>query len=114
MSGRDIADYRCRYGRLSGEADCEFPAMLCEHHGGHDACAVREMQLERRYANALEKVDALRAADIHDTWATARQDPNEIIAALLEWAAQMGGWDAPIWDEAKAYMDDERGPQTKD
>ena len=26
---------------------------------------------------------------------------HDIIARLLDWAAAMGGWDAPVWDQAR-------------
>lgn len=31
-------------------------------------------------------------------------DCREIIAELVEWAAHTGGWEAPIWNRAKAYL----------
>ncbi len=36
---------------------------------------------------------------------TEQPDPREIIAGLVEWAAMMGGWDNPVWDEASTYLE---------
>jgi len=40
---------------------CEFPAVLCEFHGGHDACAVDLMQTQAALAASNKRVEAVRA-----------------------------------------------------
>lgn len=91
---------RCQHENTKGQRDCDFNAVLCIHHGGHDGCAVREMELQRQY-------DHLRAADIADTWRKATADAHAVIADLLEWAGQMGGWEAPAWERAEQYLADQ-------
>jgi hypothetical protein len=29
---------------------------------------------------------------------------HDIVARLLDWAAAMGGWDAPVWDQARRVL----------
>lgn len=38
----------------------------------------------------------------------SRSKSDQIIAALLEWEAGMGGFESPIWEEARTHMNQVR------
>ena len=70
---------RCQHQAADASLDCTEPAVLCEAHGGHDACAVEIMRLE----GAL--VDALRGGFAAKAQAEQRTR-DEIARALREWS----------------------------
>lgn len=43
---RGTAASACQHEGHGGDLDCSRPAVLCVDHGGHDACAVQQMQDE--------------------------------------------------------------------
>ena len=48
-AAREAAEkVRCQHQAGDASLDCDSPAVLCEHHGGHDGCAVAEMELQQK------------------------------------------------------------------
>jgi len=47
---------RCQHQDHDGNRDCIDFAVLCIHHGGHDACAVEIMHLQREIADLRRTV----------------------------------------------------------
>lgn len=66
---------RCQHQAADGSLDCEERAVLCESHGGHDACAAETDRLEAATADLREIV-----ADEHERGYKRARD--EIARAL--------------------------------
>lgn len=57
-----MTTYSCHHEDASGKRDCDAAAVLCIHHGGHDACAVDDA----RAATAIRMyaaIETLRAEE---------------------------------------------------
>jgi hypothetical protein len=52
----------CEHEGPDGRRDCDARAVLCIHHGGHDACAVALMETQRNWPQPWASLEELAEA----------------------------------------------------